>query len=170
VLNRKFGPRFDVRNFGVNGATLLKKGDKPYWNQPQFKELAAFNPRMVVLMLGTNDTKPDNWAHKDEFEVDLNAMLDHFATFEMAPRVLVCLPVPVYEDTWGITSKRLQDEVVPLLKKVAKERNLTVIDLNTALSGHPEMFPDKIHPNAAGATLMAQTVFDAVLNRKPVKP
>ena len=37
-----------------------------------------------------------------------------------------------------------------------------MIDLNDALSGHPEMFPDKIHPNAAGATLMAKTVYQAI--------
>ena len=37
-----------------------------------------------------------------------------------------------------------------------------VIDLNDALTGYPEMFPDKIHPNAAGATLMARTIFQAI--------
>jgi acyl-CoA thioesterase I len=38
-----------------------------------------------------------------------------------------------------------------------------VVDLNAALSDRPELFPDKIHPNAAGAKLMAQTIRKALL-------
>lgn len=167
VLDRLFPANFDVRNFGVSGATLLRKGDKPYWNEPEFKELAKFNPRMIILKLGTNDSKPQNWAHKDAFEADLKAMLDHFRTFEAAPVVLLCLPAPVYEDRWGINEKTVKEEIIPILQKVAKERNLKVVDLHTALSGHPEMFPDKVHPNAAGAALMARTVLSAMRNKAP---
>ena len=36
VLGRLLGKKFQVRNFGVNGATLLKNGDKPYWKQKAF--------------------------------------------------------------------------------------------------------------------------------------
>jgi lysophospholipase L1-like esterase len=42
---------------------------------------------------------------------------------------------------------------------------LPVIDLYAALSGKPEMFPDKIHPNAAGAKVMAEAVEAAILGR-----
>ncbi len=31
VLGKLLGPRFEVRNFAVSGATLLKLGDKPYF-------------------------------------------------------------------------------------------------------------------------------------------
>jgi lysophospholipase L1-like esterase len=48
---------------------------------------------------------------------------------------------------------------------VAKDKKLSVIDLHQALSGKPKMFPDKIHPNAAGAKLMAETI-QAALNKK----
>jgi lysophospholipase L1-like esterase len=45
---------------------------------------------------------------------------------------------------------------------VTNDKKIPVIDLNDALTGYPEMFPDKIHPNAAGATLMARTIFQAI--------
>src|SRR5882672_9957229 len=51
VLGRLLGSRFEVRNFGVSGATLLKKGDKPYWNEPAFKQVDGFAPQAVLLML-----------------------------------------------------------------------------------------------------------------------
>ena len=31
-LGRMLGDRWETRNFGVSGATMLKKGDNPYWN------------------------------------------------------------------------------------------------------------------------------------------
>ena len=67
VLQKLLGEGYDVKNFGVSGATLLKSGDKPYWKQSEFKSATAFNPNIVVIKLGTNDTKPQNWSHKEEF-------------------------------------------------------------------------------------------------------
>ena len=32
-LGRLLGEKWETRNFGVSGATLLKNGDKPYWKQ-----------------------------------------------------------------------------------------------------------------------------------------
>ena len=51
---------------------------------------------------------------------------------------------------------------------MAKDKKLPVIDLHQALSAKPKMFPDKIHPNAAGAKLMAETI-QAALNKKQKK-
>jgi lysophospholipase L1-like esterase len=73
--------------------------------------------------------------------------------------------VPVYQDRWGINEKTVIQGVIPVIKKVAKDKKLPVIDLHQALSGKPKMFPDKIHPNAAGAKLMAETI-QAALNKK----
>ena len=48
------------------------------------------------------------------------------------------------------------------LAEIAQAKRLPVIDMNAALSGHPEMFPDSIHPNAAGAAIMVGTVAKAL--------
>ncbi len=88
-------------------------------------------------------------------------MVAHFRQLPSAPKIYLCLPVPVYQDRWGINEKT----VIPVIKKAAKDNKLPVIDLYKALSQKPEMFPDKIHPNAAGAKLMAQTI-QAALNKK----
>jgi lysophospholipase L1-like esterase len=49
--------------------------------------------------------------------------------------------------------------------QVAQEKKLPIIDLHFALGNRPELFPDKIHPNAEGAALMAKIVGDALLGQ-----
>src|SRR5687768_5658034 len=36
-LGRMLGEKWEVRNFGVSGATMLRKGDKPYDKQKAFR-------------------------------------------------------------------------------------------------------------------------------------
>ena len=36
-LGKLLGKEYGVRNFGNSGSTMLKKGDKPYWKQKEFK-------------------------------------------------------------------------------------------------------------------------------------
>lgn len=164
VLGGLLGTSFDVRNFGRSGATLSRSGDLPYWSTDEFKAATAFVPDVVVVKLGTNDTKPQNWRGKEAFAKDLEGLLDHFASLRTKPRtkVWVCLPVPVFGTQWGINAKTLDEGVLPALMDVCQERKVPVIDLNDALAAHPEMFPDKIHPNASGARLMAHTIFQAI--------
>ena len=165
VLGELLGKSFETKNFGRSGATLLKQGDLPYWKTKEFENASASNPDIVVIKLGTNDSKPQNWQHKDQFVSDAKALVLHFRNLPSKPAVHVCLPVPVYETRWGINEPVVQSEVIPALQQVAKELNTPVIDLHTALANKPTLFPDKIHPNAAGAKLIAEAVAEAL--RKP---
>src|SRR6266567_8819016 len=40
VLSKLLGHRFEVRNFGVSGATVLKKGDLSYWSLKEFGQVS----------------------------------------------------------------------------------------------------------------------------------
>lgn len=162
VLGRLLGSGFESRNFGVSGATLLRNGDHPYWKTGAFKAATEWGPNVVVIKLGTNDSKPQNWKHKEQFAADLRALAEHFAGLPSKPKVYLCLPVPVYQERWGINEPVVKGEVIPIILEVAKAKGLPTIDLYSALSGRPEMFPDKIHPNAAGAALIAKTVHGAL--------
>ena len=85
-------------------------------------------------------------------------MIAHFQKLSNKPSIYLCLPAPVYQTRWGINEKTVTGSVIPIIRKVAKDTNLPIVDLYQALSGKPEMFPDKIHPNAAGAKVMAKTI------------
>ena len=166
VLGRLLGEGYEVRNFGVSGATLLKKGNKPYWKLKAFTQATDFAPNIVIIKLGTNDSKPPCWKHKAEFAADLRAMADHFTALPSKPKVWLCLPVPVYQTRWGINEATVKGEIIPIIETVATEKKLSTIDLYTALSGKPALFPDKIHPNADGAALIAKAIAAALAGKK----
>ena len=161
-LGRMLGEEYEVRNFGVNGATLLKKGDKPYWKLKAYANARDFQPEVVVIKLGTNDSKPHNWKHKEEYVADYVAFIESFRKLASKPTVWLCYPVPAYPGRWGITDKVMKEEVMPRLDEVAKKSGCKVIDLYSALSDKKEMFPDLVHPNAKGATLIAEAVSSAI--------
>ena len=168
-LGTMLGKEYEVKNFGVNASTLLKKGNKPYWKLNQFKAAQADQPDIVIIKLGTNDTKPRNWIHKAEFEPDYIEMVKVFQSLESKPDVWVCYPVPIFPKRWGINDKAIKGEVIPLVDNVAKKTGAHVIDLYAPLAGKPELVPDKVHPNAAGAKVIAETIFAAITGKAPQK-
>jgi lysophospholipase L1-like esterase len=163
VLGRLLGTNYATKNFGVSGRTMLRKGDYPYWKELAFKNATNYLPDIVTIKLGTNDSKPYNWRYRDEFARDLSDMIDVFANLPSHPRVIVCLPVPAYGVGFDINPDVIKNEVIPLIKQVARQKKAMTVDLYTALSGRPELFPDLIHPNAAGAALIAKTLHGALL-------
>ena len=170
VLGRLLGDGYVVANFGHGGATLLKDGDLPFWNVAEHDRALHFDPDLVVLMLGTNDSKPQNWAHKDRFEADLNTMIDELSALPRHPKIWLCAPPPAYAEMYGIRESVIAGEIIPIVQKVAKQRGLSTIDLHAAMSGHPEMFPDNIHPDAVGAERMAKAVAEAVqITQRPAR-
>lgn len=165
ILGKLLGDKYKIGNFGVNGATLLKKGDKPYWKEGSFQAVSDFKPNIIVIKLGTNDTKGGNYHFKSEFVTDLGAMVDHFLALPTKPRIFLCKPVPAYGGTFGIAEKGIVDMVMPAVDAVAKAKGCTVIDLHGALSNKKEMFPDDIHPNAAGMALIAKAVAEKLTEK-----
>ncbi len=162
VLGQMLGPGYNVKNFGISARTMLNKGDHPYMNEQYFKDAQTFNPNIVVIKLGTNDTKPQNWKFKDEYMKDAQTMIDTFNALPSKPKIYLCYPAKAYTDSWGITESIIANEVIPMIQKLAKKNKLTVIDLHTATDGMPEVFPDKIHPNEQGARIMAKVVYEAI--------
>jgi len=164
IIDSILGEGYSVLNCGRSAATMLKKGNLPYWTTNEFSNVFAFQPNIIVMKLGTNDTKLSHWNPAD-FEKDYQAMIDTFKTIPTNPKIFICLPVPVYEDKWGINDSTLQAGLLPAIQKIAKANNLPIVDLLSALNNRPEYFPDGIHPNEKGAKVMAETVAKAILEK-----
>jgi lysophospholipase L1-like esterase len=163
-LQRLLGDKWQVKNFGLWGRTLLKKGDSPYWVQPVFKDSHDFNPDVVIIMLGTNDTKSENWPHRDEFYADYKDLVDSYKNLPGKPRVFVCLPCPgPGPGASGINEANVLLEI-PIITKVATDENVDLIDMHTPLVGK-KLQPDNIHPNDAGAALLAQAAANALTGK-----
>ena len=166
VLSRMLGDGYWVKNFGVSARTMLNKGDHPYMNELAYKNALAFNPNIVVIKLGTNDSKSFNWKYKVDFMKDAQTMIDAFKALPAQPKIYLCYPSKAYLTGDGINDDIISKEIIPMIRKLARKNNLSVIDLHTAMDGMPELFPDRIHPNEKGAKVMAETVRRSIISLK----
>ena len=125
VLARMLGDSYWVKNFGVSARTMLNKGDHPYMNEPAYKNALAFNPNIVVIKLGTNDSKSFNWKYKADFMKDAQTMIDAFKGLPSQPKIYLCYPSKAYLTGDGINDDIISKEIIPMIKKLAKKNDLS---------------------------------------------
>ena len=172
MLQKKLGADYWVRNFGVSSRTMLNKGDFPYMNEPAWRDALAFNPDVVIIKLGTNDSKPENWQYGSEFRSDLEQMiftlrpdLKQYADMPakkvqkaMAkakakaakagrnaparPQIYLCTPIPAFKPTWNINDSVIVNGVIPIQQEVAAKYGLKVIDLHTLYANDGDKMVD----------------------------
>lgn len=168
-MARQTDPAWKVVNFGLGGTTLLRRGDKPYVNEGVYKGVLASAPDLITIMLGTNDSKPWNWVYKADFVSDYSDLIDTFRALPGRPQVWICRPVPAAYENFSIRPDVIRDEIGPLVEQIGRDKGVLVIDLYTPLADHLDLFPDGIHPDAAGARRIAQTLLPYLLNRPLVR-
>ena len=181
-LQQLLGKDYWVKNFGVSSRTQLNKGDYPYMNEQAWKDALAFKPDVVIIKLGTNDSKPENWQYGADFKKDLQQMITTLrpdlvqqpATKKkskkqktvpqnVSPKIFLCTPIPAFKPTWNINDAVITNEIIPIQQEVAKEYGLQVIDLHTLYANDGDkMLNDGIHPDGKGARRMAEIIADAI--------
>ena len=161
-LARMLGTQYDVHDLGVSGRTLLSHADNPYVKTGYLATLKAFQPNIVVIMLGTNDTKPQNWPFKGEFIQDYLALIASIQAVTSQPQIILCTPPYCPRmDSGGINEPDVLQEI-PMIQSVAKQTGLPVVDVHAATNGMAQLFPDRIHPNNAGHNLIARAVYHQI--------
>ncbi len=169
-----------MKNFGVSARTMLNKGDFPYMNETAWKDALAFKPDVVIIKLGTNDSKPQNWKNGADFKQDLQQMIKALrpdlaqpvkkkgkkakAVQPAKPQIYLCTPIPAFKSTWNINDSIIQNNIIPIQQEVAREYGLQVIDLHTLFADGQDMVqPDGIHPNEKGVKRMAEIIAEKLL-------
>ena len=166
VLNQMLGKDYLVRNFGISGRIIINKGDNPYMKEKTYRDALKFLPDIVIIKLGTNDSKPQNWKYKNDFKSDLETMIQDFQDLSSQPKIYLCTPAKAYGIQWGINDSIITKGIIPIIRQIAQEKKLPVIDIHTATDNMPNLFPDKIHPNPEGAIIIAETVYENIKNEK----
>jgi len=165
-IGRMLGGGWTVSNFGRGGTTLVS-----YQETPDFKNAKELNPDVVVIMLGTNESRPVLWkTAKAGFAGNYGAMVKQFAELPSKPRVFLCYPPFVANEkvpTENDFSEACILEQIPLVDEAAKAAEAGVIDVHGALKakGKAAYNPDGGHPNDAGQTIIAKTVHAALVNK-----
>ncbi|MCF0183769.1 MAG: sialate O-acetylesterase [Bacteroidaceae bacterium] len=164
-LQQMLGERFEVRNFGHSGATLMRNGHNPYHKLPEYRAAIDFKGEIVVIHLGLNDTDPRNYAQRgEEFIPDYHMLIDSLRAANPSCRMYICLMTPIFEGHKRFLSgtRDWHALIQQDIRRIAKAKNVGLIDLYTPLHRFPNLFPDFLHPNPEGARILAQTVYDAI--------
>ena len=182
-LQRILGNDYWVKNFGVSARTMLNKGDYPYMNEMAWRDALAFKPDIVIIKLGTNDSKPENWQYGAEFRQDLEQMITTLrpdlaqtgkkkskkakAAAPAKPQIFLCTPIPAFKSTWNINDNVITNNIIPIQQEVARQYGLQVIDLHTLYANDGDkMLSDGIHPDGKGARRMAEIIGNFVRGDK----
>lgn len=164
-LQRLLGEDYEVRNFGHSGATLLRRGHRPYVNLPEFRKALDYGADCVVIHLGLNDTDPRDWPdYRDDFVADYEALIDSFRQANPRCRVWICRLTPIFDrhPRFRSGTRDWHEKIQSAIEAVATGRQTGLIDLYAPLHSRPDLFPDALHPNAEGAAILARTVCSAL--------
>jgi len=161
-LQSMLGPNYIVRNYGVSGSTVLIDTHTPYIFQNAFRIAKKFLPDMVIVMLGTNDARTDNFKSINNFVADYRKLISRIQAIESNPKIFLVKPPPIFDNELELKKVYFRDVVIPRIEQVANELGLYTIDVYSALENHPEYFQDGVHPNNEGATLIAEEVYKTI--------
>ena len=164
-LQKLLGEKYEVKNFGHSGATLLRKGHNPYYKTKEFSEAMQLIPDIAIIDLGLNDTDPRDWNnYSNDFRSDYSWLIDTLRKANPNVKVYICLMTPIFNDHPRFRSGTLDWywQIQNLIPDIAKVNHTGLIDLHTPFYFHPNLFPDALHPNKEGAVILAKTVYDAI--------
>ncbi|HXS56686.1 MAG TPA: GDSL-type esterase/lipase family protein [Hanamia sp.] len=164
-LQKMLGEKYEVKNFGHSGATLLRKGHNPYFKTKEFNEAIQLKADIAIIHLGLNDTDPRDWNnYSSDFRDDYSWLIDTLRKANPDVKVYICLMTPIFNDHPRFRSgtRDWYWKIQNLIPEIAKVNHTTLIDLHTAFYSHPNLFPDALHPNKAGAVILAKTVYSAI--------
>ncbi|MBR4916980.1 MAG: hypothetical protein IKZ45_07890 [Fibrobacter sp.] len=186
-LQQLLGDSYAVTNFGVSSMTFANKGpndNMSYWNTQKFKDALASSPDIVVIELGTNDSKfftnncigtdgqPTYNYNYGQYEKqalykDYEALLDTFAHLPTSPRVIATLQPYSNNCGWGIMDTAIVNQINPIIKDVATKKGVEIIDLHAEFNMPAWFLADSVHPNANGAVELAKIIEKYILLEKP---
>ncbi|MBQ9328999.1 MAG: hypothetical protein IJ225_10785 [Solobacterium sp.] len=167
LLDRMMGQEAEVLNYGISGATMLRSGDTPY-REDFYRAVEEIDPQTILLMLGTNDSKRQNW-NAELFAKDYEDFLKRF--MKEGRKIILMYPPKAFGkkgkevSVYGIRDHEIHEGVIPVIHTMADQYNLQVIDLYALSENHPEYLGDGVHPNKQGNAIIADHIFKIIGSR-----
>jgi alpha-L-fucosidase 2 len=170
-LMNKLGDNYVLCNFGISATTVTLTSESSYMDSTLFQSALDFKPDIVIIMLGTNDARPELFPFNTTFVDDYITLIRDFQKLSSKPEIWLVLPPPIFSEQSGaISPKYFEQVILPGIRQVADETNLPVIDVYSRLIDYPEYFPDGVHPtkttenggNEPAAQIIATTIYKAI--------
>ena len=169
-------------NFGVGGKTAMKNGvgdnhePMSYWDTTAYKTSLISNPDIVIIGLGSNDAKEQNW-NENLFISDYTELIASFRRLKSVKEIYILIPPPLYRPFARMRSDVINYKLGEVIRKIAAKNNVKVINLFQRMGGikfskpylfftprKPLKWPnDGCHPNDHGYRVIARSVYEAIL-------
>lgn len=164
LLQQRLGDEYEVRNFGYNDAAARFDADTPYVKKNVYQDSLEWNPDVVLLMLGSNDTKRRNW-DPEIFRRDYTRIVKSYLKLPSKPRVILIAPIQIFQPmhipVLGLYSETMENGVRPAIREIASETGLELVDLANLFTDSKYMM-DGVHPQREGAKMLEEAIFKGV--------
>ncbi len=134
------------------------------------RDLAREHPDYVLLQLGTNDVRVDgDFTPAEEFERTMREIIAVFSSFknsgghrsEILLATIPPLPGNLSYPFSTQSAERVVREINPILKRIAADGKLVLVDNYSLFLEHPRYLPD-VHPTSEGYRLLAKNWHNAL--------
>ena len=161
LLQEMLGEGYEVHNYGFNDASARFDADTPYVTKRVYRHSLEWNPDIVLIMLGSNDTKKRNW-EPEIFRKDYGKLVDSYLQLPSKPRVILVAPIRIFLigkiPLMGLYPETMEEGVRPAIREIAAEKGLQLIDLRDLFTDSSYMM-DGVHPQRTGARMIAETIY-----------
>lgn len=129
-------------------------------------DVVALNPKMVIIMAGTNDIAMNNGyiAHEHILQ-NIQSMVELAKYHRIKPVLCSCLPAAAFKWRPNMTPAQDIKRLNEMIEAYAKAHRIKYIDYYSALvdehGGLPKKYAaDGVHPNMDGYAIMEQILID----------
>ena len=166
-IRSMLGSKYETQNFGVNGALMMNHLTDAWKNKTAYSDNKAYDPNIIVIALGTNDSKDGYW-DAVKFKKTYIDLINEFKSYSAEPKIYMAIPVKAYNSTWSINDQTIREKVIPTMKDISKEMGLPLIDLYAVTNNIANlMAADGIHLKDVGLGIIARKIADIMLVEKP---
>eukprot|EP00747_Dinoflagellata_sp_TGD_P132841 gnl/TRDRNA2_/TRDRNA2_175125_c1_seq14.p1 gnl/TRDRNA2_/TRDRNA2_175125_c1~~gnl/TRDRNA2_/TRDRNA2_175125_c1_seq14.p1 ORF type:complete len:262 (+),score=12.34 gnl/TRDRNA2_/TRDRNA2_175125_c1_seq14:31-816(+) len=184
-LQQLLGTGYEVKNFGVEGQTIVIRPWDSYFKTHMNHEALAFLPEVAIVQFGTNDARNCFRPYFSTFERDYGTMIDVLRNLSSKPQVYIMVPPPLFRDGWSsFNQTAVQNVLPPLVRKIATTKGLPppIDNFKSFTMQCPsysknvgrksymydrrdcKLIYDGCHPTAIGYTKIAELVHEAIIN------
>jgi len=175
-LQSALGSGYNVQNFGVPGLSIMSvppwnttTTHQPYTSSSQYARSIAFNPNIVIIMLGAGDSwfppsTGQTWSqsYMSLFTSQYASLIQAYKNCPAHPIVYVALCSRIVANSHGLDPTVLNTIIVPAVAGIAAASSCPTINEFAATSPYGRLYQDGVHPAAALTPYISAAVYKAL--------
>lgn len=140
----------------------MKGTNKSYWDAAEFTNSKAFDANIVIIMLGTNDSKDAYW-NETKFKEDAVALYNTYANLESVERIIFATFPHCYVMSGTDITAAGVDRMVAVQRVLIAENNWESVDMYALTADREDYFnKDKVHFTDEGYAYVAKCMYEAL--------